>query len=122
MMTLGARGWPSLEGVPKPTVPTLPLPLLPAWPCCAPNCGPAARDPEGGAWPGGTDPPGPGGASTAGWILFRASVSWVCDDEGVPVAEPEGELEAPREGDAVPEDESFFLDDLPSLLRESCSD
>jgi hypothetical protein len=55
--------------------------------------------------------------------LLRESVSCVCDDEGVAWAEPEGELlEAPCEGDAVPEVESFFLDDLLSLLRESCSD
>lgn len=61
--------------------------------------------------------------SAAGWLLLRESVSCVCDDEGVAWAEPEGELlEAPCEGDAVPEVESFFLDDLLSLLRESCSD
>jgi hypothetical protein len=59
--------------------------------------------------------------SAAGWLLLRASVSCVCDEEGVAWAEPEGELEAPS-GDAVPEVESFFLDDLLSLLRESCSD
>jgi hypothetical protein len=54
--------------------------------------------------------------------LLRASASAVCDEVGVAEAEPEGELEAPVEGDAVPEVESFFLDDLlPSLALESCS-
>ena len=49
---------------------------------------------------------------------MRASASWVCDEEGVTLA---GEL-APCEGEAVPEDESFFLEDLlPSFARESCS-
>ena len=62
------------------------------------------------------------GVPSAFWILLRASASCVCDEEGVAWAEPEGELEAPCEGDAVPELESFFLDDLLSLLRESCSD
>ena len=60
--------------------------------------------------------------SVAGWLLPRASVSCVCDEEGVAWAEPEGECEAASDGDAVPEFESFFLDDLPSLLRDSCSD
>jgi hypothetical protein len=64
-------------------------------------------------------PPAP---SEEACILLRASFSWVCDDEGVPCAEPEGELEAPSDGDAVPDVASFFLEDLPSLLRESCSD
>ena len=56
--------------------------------------------------------------------MLRASESCVCDEEGVAWAEPEGELEAPSDGDAVPEVESFFLDDLLSLSlpRESCSD
>lgn len=58
------------------------------------------------------------------WILLRASFSCVWDDEGVAWAEPDGELEAPSEGDAVPDEASFFLEVLPSLslLRESCSD
>jgi hypothetical protein len=30
-------------------------------------------------------------------------------------------LEAPSPGEAVPEAESFFLEDLLSLARESCS-
>jgi hypothetical protein len=66
----------------------------------------------------------PEAPSAAGWFLLRASVSCVCEEEGVAWAEPEGELEAPSDGDAVPEVESFFLDDLLSLslLRESCSD
>ena len=64
----------------------------------------------------------PEAPSAADWPLVRASVSCVCDEEGVAWAEPEGELDAPSEGEAVPEVESFFLDDLLSLLRESCSD
>jgi len=60
--------------------------------------------------------------SAAGWILLRASASAVCEEDGVFWAELEGELEAPCEGDEVPEVESFFLDDLlPSLALESCS-
>jgi hypothetical protein len=54
--------------------------------------------------------------------LLRASARAVCEEEGVAWAEFEGELEAACEGDAVPEVESFFLDDLlPSLALESCS-
>jgi hypothetical protein len=87
-------------------------------PCCPPNCG---APPEPAGWPG-CNGPLPPGASAAGWILLRASASAVCDEVGVAEAEPEGELEAPVEGDAVPEVESFFLDDLlPSLALESCS-
>jgi hypothetical protein len=116
--TLGARGCPSLEGVPGPAAPALPAPLGPAMPCCPPNCG---APPEPAGWPG-CNGPLPPGASAAGWILLRASASAVCDEVGVAEAEPEGELEAPVEGDAVPEVESFFLDDLlPSLALESCS-
>jgi hypothetical protein len=52
--------------------------------------------------------------------FLRASASCVCDEDGVALAEPAGELAAP--GDAVPELESFFLDDLlPSFALESCS-
>ena len=52
---------------------------------------------------------------------MRASASCVCDEDGVALAEPAGEL-VPCEGDAVPEVESFFLDDLlPSFALESCS-
>lgn len=121
MITLGARGCPSREGVPGPAVPALavaPGLMTPCWPSCAP----AAREPEAGCAFGCDEPVCPAGASTAGWILLRASVSWVCDEDGVAWAEPEGELEAASEGDAVPEVESFFLDDLLSLLRESCSE
>lgn len=54
--------------------------------------------------------------------MLRASASCVCDEEGVGCAELEGELEAACEGEAVPEVESFFLDDLLlSLALESCS-
>jgi hypothetical protein len=64
----------------------------------------------------------PAAAPSAGWILLRASASVVCDEEGVAWAEPEGEPEAPAEGEAVPEVDSFFLEDLlPSLALESCS-
>lgn len=62
-----------------------------------------------------------GWPSAEGWPL-RASASCVCDEEGVALAEPAGELAAPCTGDAVPEVESFFLDDLlPSFALESCS-
>ena len=87
-------------------------------PCCPPNCAPPGTNPGLGCWPGGKGPEEP----SADWILLRASASCVCDDDGVAWAEPEGELEAPCEGEAVPELESFFLDDLLSLFRESCSD
>jgi hypothetical protein len=63
-----------------------------------------------------------GWAPSAAGALTRASASCVCDEEGVAWVEPEGELEAPAEGDAVPDVESFFLDDLlPSLALASCS-
>ena len=83
MTTLGARGCPSLEGVPGPAAPGAPGPPALMLPCCALNCGPAAKDPEAGCWPGCSEAPVPKGVSTAGWILLRASVSWVCDEEGV---------------------------------------
>lgn len=120
MTTLGARGCPSLLGVPEPAAPALlPAPTELAEPC-GPKSPPAFVEADAPGWPGcgGTGPPG--APSTGDWILLRASASWVCDDDGVGWAELEGELEAPREGEAVPE-ESFFLDDLLSLARESCS-
>ena len=49
--------------------------------------------------------------------LLRESISWVWEDEGV----PEGDCVEPCEGEAVPELDSFFLEDLLSLARESCS-
>ena len=51
--------------------------------------------------------------------MLRPSTSWVCEEEGVAWAEPEGELEAPCEGDEVPELESFFLEDFSLLPLES---
>lgn len=69
-------------------------------------------------WPGCV-PAFPAGLSPAGRGLLRPSTSWVCEDEGVAWAEPEGELEAPWEGEEVPELESFFLDDFSLLPRES---
>jgi hypothetical protein len=91
-------------------------------PCCAPNCGAPAIEPEAPGWAGCREPVLGWALSAAGWILLRASASCVWEEEGVGWAEPEGELEAPATGDAVPEVESFFLDDLlPSLALESCS-
>lgn len=125
MTTLGARGCPSLEGVPGPEAPGLVVPPGLIGPCPAKDCCPPARDPEDGCGFVCSDPRLPAAAaapSAAGWLLLRASVSCVWEEEGVAWAEPEGELEAASDGDAVPEAESFFLEDLPSLLRESCSD
>lgn len=119
MTTLGARGCPSLEGVPGPAAPALPGPIRP---CPANDCCPPAREPDEGCWFCCSDPRWAAAPSVAGWLLLRASVSCVCDEEGVAWAEPEGEFEAPSDGEAVPEFESFFFDDFPSLLRESCSD
>ena len=122
MTTLGARGCPNLEGVPGPEEPPLPALPAPAMPCCAPNCEEPAAAPALPDWPGCREPLLAVEPSAAGWILLRASARAVCDEEGVACAEPEGELEEPCEGDAVPEVESFFLDDLlPSLALESCS-
>jgi hypothetical protein len=122
MTTLGARGCPSLEGVPGPEAPALPAPPGLMTPCCPPNCGAPAVEPEAPGWPGCNEPVLAEAASAAGWILLRASARVVCDEVGVGWAELDGELEAPCKGDAVPEVESFFLDDLlPSLARESCS-
>lgn len=45
---------------------------------------------------------------------MRESTSWVWDEEGV----PEGDCVEPCEGEAVPELDSFFLEDLLSLARE----
>ena len=122
MTTLGARGCPSLEGVPGPVAPALPAPPGPIRPGPPNDCCPPAREPDEGCEFGCREPMWPAAPSVAGWFLPRASVSCVCDEEGVAWAEPEGECEAPSDGEAVPELESFFLDDLPSLLRESCSD
>lgn len=118
MTTLGARGCPSLEGVPGPAAPALPALPGPIRPCPANDCGPPAREPDEGCWFCCSDPRWAAAPSVAGWLLLRASVSCVCDEEGVAWAEPEGEFEAPSDGEAVPEFESFFLDDFPSLLRE----
>ena len=122
MTTLGARGCPNLEGVPGPAAPALPAAPGLIMPCPPKDCGPPAREPDEGWGFCCSDPMLAEAPSAAGWLLLRASVSCVCDEEGVAWAEPEGELEAPSDGEAVPEVESFFLDDLPSLLRESCSD
>jgi hypothetical protein len=64
----------------------------------------------------------PEALSPVGRGLLRESGSVVCDDEGVTWAEPDGELEAPCEGDEVPEVVSFlFLDDFLSVALASCS-
>lgn len=63
-----------------------------------------------------------GPESLFGKGLFRGSMSCVWDEVGVPWAEFAGDWFAPCEGEEVPEDESFFLEDLlESLARESCS-
>ena len=65
---------------------------------------------------------GPSGVGTG---LLRVSFRLEVDDVGVAWAEPEGDwVDEPARGDAVPEEESFFLASLlpsRSLLRESCS-
>jgi hypothetical protein len=84
-------------------------------PCWPPNCGAPPKEPE---LPGCADcatfglleVPSPEGRD-----LLRPSVNCVCDDEGV----PDGEFEAPSDGDEVPELESFFLADFSLFARES---
>lgn len=122
MTTLGARGCPNLEGVAGPDEPPLPALLGPAAPGCPPNCGAPVIGPAAPVWPGCSEPVVGWVPSAAGCILARASASCVCEEEGVGWFELEGELDAPAEGDAMPEVESFFLDDLlPSLALASCS-
>ena len=118
MMTLGVKPGLDLEGVPGPDPPTL---LAPPTCCCwPPNCAPlpkaAALCCPCDGWFTLLE------ASPEGRGLLRPSVNWVCDEVGVPWAEPEGELEAPCDGDEVPELESFFFDDFSILFRESCGD
>lgn len=111
MVTLGTRGCPILWGVPAPPAPAPAPPVIPPGP---PNIAPAEA-PDAPCW--GCREPLLGWPSAEGAFL-RASASWVWDEDGVTLA---GEL-APCEGDAVPEFESFFLDDLlPSFALESCS-
>jgi hypothetical protein len=123
MTTLGANGWPALWGVPGPDAPALPAP--PSWlkPGFPPNCCdmlPGALGIPG--WPGCSALGLPEAPSPAGMGLPRESGSVVCDDEGVTWAEPDGELEAPWEGEEVPEVVSFlFLDDFLSVALASCS-
>ena len=122
MITLGAKGWPALWGVPGPEAPALPAPpKLPA-PCCAPKDEPWPRELDAPDWPGGIEPAAPEALSPDGSGLLRASVNCVWEDVGVACADPEGELEAPCEGDEVPEVESFFLvEDLSDFALASCS-
>ena len=65
------------------------------------------------------------GPSGAGMDLLRASTRLEVEEVGVAWAEPAGDwLEEPPWGEAVPEEESFFLASLllsRSLFRESCS-
>jgi hypothetical protein len=75
------------------------------------------------AWSPPLDPPSlPGGAR------FLTSLTFVVDELGVPCAELAGDrLSVPEgafacEGEAVPEEESFFLEDLfESLALDNCS-
>lgn len=83
--TLGANGWPLLWGVPGPEAPPLPVPKL----CCPPKCGPLPSEPAP-AWPG-WEPEFDAEPSPPGRGLLRASARWVCDEEGVAWAEPEGD-------------------------------
>lgn len=118
MMTLGANGCPALWGVPGPEAPVLAAPPKPPAPGCPLNDEPAPRALGAPACPGCAALPV--ALSPEGSGLLRPSVSWVWDDEGVACAEPEGELEAPCDGDDVPV-ASFFLEDLSVLALASCS-
>lgn len=93
---------------------------MPIMPCCPPKCGPPPKELGAPGGPGcsefGVPAPSPEGRG-----LLRESISWVWEEEGVACAEPDGELEAPCDGDEVPELESFFLVDFSLLARESCS-
>jgi hypothetical protein len=75
--------------------------------------------------PPGIGAPGCVCVGPSGTGLLRASTRFEVDDVGVACAELDGDwFEALPRGDAVPEDESFFLASLlpsRSLLRESCS-
>ena len=73
-------------------------------------------------WPGWSALGLPEALSPEGRGLLRESGNVVCDDEGVTWAEPDGELEAPWEGEEVPEVVSFLLlDDFLSVALASCS-
>lgn len=61
------------------------------------------------------------GIAAARRRIPRTSLTLVLDDEGVPWFEFAGDWELEGPGDAVPEFESFFLDDFPeSFARDSC--
>ena len=116
MTTLGASGWPALWGVPEPGAPALPAPPKDPAPCCPPS------ELDAPVWPGCEEPAPAVAPSAAGRDLLRASVNCVWEDVGVACVEPDGELEAPCEGDEVPLLESFFLEvDLSDLALASCS-
>lgn len=116
-MTLGANGWPPLCGVPGPEAPAL---LGLPKPCCPPKCDPLPRELGTPGCPGCSEFAFPAEFSPEGRGLLRESTSWVWEEVGVAWAEPDGE-DVACEGEDVPELESFFLDDLLSLARESCS-
>jgi hypothetical protein len=118
-MTLGANCWPLLCGVFGPEAPALPAPPKP---CCPPKCGPAPSELGTLGWPGCNEFGVPAAPSPEGRGLLRESTSCVCEEVGVAWAEPDGDCVAPPwEGEEVPEFESFFLEDLLSFARESCS-
>jgi hypothetical protein len=80
MTTLGARGCPSLEGVPGPEAPAGVPPGL-IGPCAPKPWAPPASDPDEG-W-GFCCAEGTAAPSAEGTLLLRASLRAVCDDVGV---------------------------------------
>jgi hypothetical protein len=117
IMTLGAKGWPARLGVAGPEAGALLDPKL-CWPL---KCDPAVKELGVAAWPGCRELGAAAEPSPEGRGLLRPSTSWVCEEVGVAWAEPEGDWVAPCDGEAVPGFASFFLEDLLSLARDSCS-
>lgn len=117
-MTLGAKGpGPLRWGVPGPDAGPLLDPKL-CWPL---KCDPAVKELGVPAWPDCKELAAAAEPSPEGKGLLRPSTSCVCEEVGVAWAEPEGDCVPPCDGEAVPGFASFFLEDLPSLARESCS-
>lgn len=124
-ITLGGRR-PCLLGVPNPLSNGTTLGLCPPAPCCCwkppgacPKLELMAAAPEGGA-------PGPDWVGPSGRDLLRASTRLEVEEVGVAWADEEGDwLDEPACGEAVPDEDSFFLASLLAsrspLVLESCS-